>query len=532
MAKGSISERTVRNRRRPSESLDQLLKQGNLTFYKKFEGATGVNADYNLGSGVGTFTRVACNCTYTDSNGVIQLVSDANTPRFQGGYYDTTGFHSQPGLMIEGSAGSGLDNMLVRTDGTASGSGLWTGWSVDDNFAGSENKTVVSIPELTSITNATAQRIQYTASVGDSNGYIYIYGTTNGNGTTVNGDKVTVSSYLKAGETQSGVDVNIGFYSYDSNGIVVGSSSNSSTLTLTTSWSRYSYSTTAADVTATISSIDGDATTITVDTSSAHGISDGALVVISGTTNYNGTYTVDSITDSNTFTIADTDHNLDAEVAGTVTNPVNKVRFRIRIGSVSDEDIIDTYIALPQCEERPYATSYVPTAGTLGTRNADILTYPITGNRTAATESIFIKFSPCSAFANDGVVRQLIGTDTKSVTIRKATTGTTCEYFPNITDSIGTKATSTTNILANTSYTIAGIAYGETAGTNAELYINGTSEGTDSDNYTAPAWGTNFFIGSSNGSLLQLNGVIQSVAIFSDAKNLTSVSSITNILNS
>ena len=73
----------------------------------------------------------------------------------------------------------------------------------------------------------------------------------------------------------------------------------------------------AAFTGATVSLIDGDATTITVDTSGSHGLYAGAPVTISGTTGYNGDYVVATITDANTFTIADDGHNIAAETAGT-----------------------------------------------------------------------------------------------------------------------------------------------------------------------------------------------------------------------
>lgn len=68
---------------------------------------------------------------------------------------------------------------------------------------------------------------------------------------------------------------------------------------------------------ASIATIDGDATTITVTTDTDHGLYDGAPVKISGTTNYNGTFTIGSIVDANTFTISSTSYNFAAESAGT-----------------------------------------------------------------------------------------------------------------------------------------------------------------------------------------------------------------------
>lgn len=67
-----------------------------------------------------------------------------------------------------------------------------------------------------------------------------------------------------------------------------------------------------------IATIDGDATKITVDTSADHNLSVGNDVTVAGTSFYNGTYTVDSITDSNTFVINTTEHDDGAEAVGTI----------------------------------------------------------------------------------------------------------------------------------------------------------------------------------------------------------------------
>jgi hypothetical protein len=76
-------------------------------------------------------------------------------------------------------------------------------------------------------------------------------------------------------------------------------------------------SATATDIT--ISNIDGDATTVTIDTDEAHGFSAGYTVTIAGTTNYNGTFNIASITDVDTFTITSSLHDFAAETTGTAT---------------------------------------------------------------------------------------------------------------------------------------------------------------------------------------------------------------------
>jgi hypothetical protein len=75
------------------------------------------------------------------------------------------------------------------------------------------------------------------------------------------------------------------------------------------------------------------------------------------------------------------------------------------------------------------------------------------------------------------------------------------------------------------------VAYGGTEDKNAEIYSNGISKGTSSDNYTAPEFGTYFFIGLSKDSSSHLNGLIQSVCCYSRALSATEVAAVTAILN-
>jgi hypothetical protein len=96
-----------------------------------------------------------------------------------------------------------------------------------------------------------------------------------------------------------------------------------------TGWDRFTYPTLFAkmyvDSTDSITAYAdaGDSTHVVV-TSAAHGLSDGMTVTISGSTNYNGIFTISSVT-TNTFEIVDTWVADDA--AGTWVN--NTVRFYI-----------------------------------------------------------------------------------------------------------------------------------------------------------------------------------------------------------
>lgn len=75
-----------------------------------------------------------------------------------------------------------------------------------------------------------------------------------------------------------------------------------------------------------ISSIDGNTTTISITTSSAHGLSVGASIYIHSTTNYNGVYTVATVPTPTTLTIADNSHNFAAETSGKLVRDYNIFR--------------------------------------------------------------------------------------------------------------------------------------------------------------------------------------------------------------
>lgn len=99
-------------------SLDKLISSlpSDITFFKDYTRKNGLTADYSIGIPQATFTctRVSATAsagTYIDANGLIQLQpATNNTPRYNDGYYDSTGFHtvdsngnSVRGLLIEGA---------------------------------------------------------------------------------------------------------------------------------------------------------------------------------------------------------------------------------------------------------------------------------------------------------------------------------------------------------------------------------------------------------------------------------------------
>lgn len=88
-----------------------------------------------------------------------------------------------------------------------------------------------------------------------------------------------------------------------------------------------------------ISLIDGDATTITVDTTSAHGLSAGDNVAIVGTINYEGYYTIASTPTGSQFTISDTSHDFASESTGSVH--INPSLFEVK-EALNVQGVFDT----------------------------------------------------------------------------------------------------------------------------------------------------------------------------------------------
>jgi hypothetical protein len=193
-------------------------------------------------------------------------------------------------------------------------------------------------------------------------------------------------------------------------------------------------------------------------------------------------------------------------------------------------DVCDIEIACPLLQKARYSTSFIPTTTAALSRNGDVITGLTANNCTAEQETIMIQFAPRgSNFANDGAIRNIADTNTIHRRIRKESGGTVVSFFPNSDESSSCNPQGTTSILVNTIYVIATVAYGPTATTNAEIYINGISEKTDTDNYTIPAWGANFYIGSNSGGASQLNGIVQRYARWNRALTAGEILMVKNI---
>jgi hypothetical protein len=401
-------------------SLGKLLKMGGLTFYKDYQTGGSLNADSSVGSPVATFTATrAANApaTYVDGAGIVNLVTTSDIPRYQGGYYDATGFHAQKGLMIE-AAGTNL-----AKQNTDMNNGPWAVW----------HATVVGYaPVAAPDGSSTAVEVSFSA----ADGSIYQ------GDIPVDTATYTVSYFVRAktGTTTIRIIVNSAW---------------SSDISVGVSWARVSWT-----------------------------------LAQSATPTYVG---------------------VACNAAG---------------------DSANVYAWGMQIEKSPYATSFIPTTVAALTRGAEGLKYAIEGNRTAAAESIFIKFAPEWAAASPTTALHLLDSDADKVSLAFIAASDSFSYYPNATDDAATTVTDTVDPTINTSYVIGAVSYGATAGTNTEIYNAGVSKATSTTNYTAPDMaGASFYVGCRNDSTLQLDGVLQSCAFFSGVKSATDVVAITGIMN-
>ena len=189
--------------------------------------------------------------------------------------------------------------------------------------------------------------------------------------------------------------------------------------------------------------------------------------------------------------------------SSSLTNPA----FDLQIVTSGDA----LYVYGLQLEKNSYMTSYIPNATTANTRGTEVLKYAIAGNRTAAQETIVVKFSPIGNFANDGLVRFLTDTDTVRRELRKDATKTVFTVYPAglaVRDFI-------TTMLNNNTYLIT-TELQATGDPNVRNFISGIQDGIDENtDFTANAWGSSFYLGVSSLGGSNLNGIIKTVAFFS-----------------
>lgn len=210
-----------------------------------------------------------------------------------------------------------------------------------------------------------------------------------------------------------------------------------------------------------------------------------------------------------------------------LTNPT----FDLKIVTSGDE----LYVCCADLVKLAHITSHIPTTTVGLIRAAERPSWPILNNRTALAESIFIKFTPTGSgflgegFFNDSLTRTLCDTDTKQRLIQKSTSGTVFRFSPNATDSALSLAIGLMPVPDGISVIFAGTCGHVTP--YANQFYDGALETADTDDFTDPAWGTNFYIGCERTGANQIDGIIEAAAFFSTAKSDADVLTISTQLN-
>ena len=405
-----------------------------------------LDALFSTGSATATFaaTRAAGNpATYVDADGVLQLVTTSNIPRYSSGYYDATGFHAwannKSGVMIEGASTNYIKQGIF-----AAGATVGTNWTETNDVAGSPTFSLVDVKSTFNVgTTVQSQRIVYTGVGGDTGvEFIVVFSDDTAVGSFVQTDVITASVWLK-GSSDTPIIIKITEKDAAGTGGTSHRSADISGSLSSTEWRKFTLSTTIADADA--SRVAGEM----------------------------------AVEDINT---------------GTAT---------------------DIQFTAFQVEKLPFASSFIPTTTAALTRNAETLTYVISGNRTAATEACIAKLATgfaggVAAFGN------IIDSDTKRRRMYFNSGDDTVTVTANETDS----AASTVTDLINEAFTVnaemtLGYNMQSTGDPNIAGFFNGAADGTNTNtDFTAALTGTNFWVGSNKFATNQLYGTIFSITFY------------------
>ncbi len=169
------------------------------------------------------------------------------------------------------------------------------------------------------------------------------------------------------------------------------------------------------------------------------------------------------------------------------------------------------------------------------TANDEVLKYLISNNRTAAQETIVIKFTPSVSAVDLAQSAYLTETVIKGRIILLSSIGDDLAFQPNGADSgVALMRTgSGLRPLMNVTYIACAIAMASTGNPNMGLYVDNTSYDSTTQlntDWTVPAWGSFFTIGCNSGSAFQLNGVISSIALFNRSLSSTEVLALNKLM--
>jgi len=419
-----------------------LGRLGGLTFFKDFGNTADLDADFAKGLRTATFTasRGAANpATYIDADGVIQLTTTSNQGRFTKGYYDSSGFSSAKGLLIEGAS----TNIFVS--GQIDANNAWNGvaleysgtsrWNVQENGAGATTRTVsVDTANNIGARSASVEITNAGAAATDVK-----FRATN---TVILSDSVpyTISFYVKA------------------------------------------------DAAKTI-----------------------PLVIFEAEDDFT------SFLNTTFDTVANTWVRIEKTFTPTTNGASDPAAMEIRLGNLGLFTILFESL---QIEQLAFASSFIPTTTAALTRNKETLKYYIAGNRTANEESFSIRAS--MEFTDSGVesnTRYWTDTDTKS---RDATREfNNFSFRPNSSDSVDSNVFQFKDMVGeeNVLHVLSGSI--QHSNPYVVVYYDGVTIGGEEgvDDYTDPAWGTFFYIGSNNAANSHLYGVVGSIAFFNRSLN-------------
>lgn len=199
----------------------------------------------------------------------------------------------------------------------------------------------------------------------------------------------------------------------------------------------------------------------------------------------------------------------------------------IRIVTSGDE----VYAYGAQFEAQAYATTLIPTTSVALTRSGDVHTFTSASNRTAATESIFVKFTLFGNLVDFTNSPRVLDSNTKRRTIVLDGGNSQIDFFSNLSDT-GTAVASTSTIFLKGKSLSLAFTCQSTGNPNQRAYNYGQQEGTKNIDFTSPAWGSTFYIFNSSLGAGQPGGIVESIAFYSDMKSDDDVAEIKIIMDS
>jgi hypothetical protein len=196
------------------------------------------------------------------------------------------------------------------------------------------------------------------------------------------------------------------------------------------------------------------------------------------------------------------------------------------------DNAVTVYFCALQVELSPYPTSFIPTTTAAATRKAETLKYAISGNRTAAQETIAIKFANEWSSGSGDSSATLHATDDD---IRRGAFGSagSSTYYstPNHTQDVGAQASFNPGTTLSTSYVFMDV-YSPNSDPNVVVYKNGTIGITKNTDYTVNDWSatTYFFLGTLPAGNYNSDTLIQKVAIFNRALSASEVAQVSTLM--